>query len=267
MSNSELQTQRLELKYIIPEPVAVSIRDFLLPYLDMDSYGASQPDFSYPVHSLYLDSPGLALYHSTLNGDRNRYKLRIRFYEGRPQAPVYLEIKRRDDGSIYKERCAVNRDSVCDIVAGRLPDRRDLVNGDAAAERALANFCRHLNQIEAEPMAHVAYRREAWLSHGSNRVRVTMDRQVQSCREPSIRMDAQMTHPVSVFGDEVVLELKFTGRFPAWMGDLVRVFNLKQCSAAKYVDGMVKINEQAAEGILPILRSGRGTQRAANLSF
>lgn len=267
MSNSELQAQRLELKYIIPERVAVSIRDFLLPYLDMDPFGGSQPDLSYPVHSLYLDSPELALYHSTLNGDRNRYKLRIRFYEGRPQAPVYLEIKRRDDGSIYKERCAVNRDAVGDIISGRLPDRRDLVNGNSAGERALANFCRNLNQIQAVPMAHVAYRREAWLSHGSNRVRVTMDRQVQSCREPSIRLDAQLTHPVSVFGDEVVLELKFTGRFPSWMGDLVRVFSLKQCSAAKYVDGMVKIKDQSAEGLLPTLRAGRVIQQAANLSF
>jgi hypothetical protein len=267
MSNSELQAQRLELKYIIPERVAVSIRDFLLPYLEMDSFGASQPDCSYPVHSLYLDSPELALYHSTLNGDRNRYKLRIRFYEGRPQAPVYLEIKRRDDGSIYKERCAVEREAVAEIVAGRLPDRRDLVKGDATAERALANFCRHLNQIQAEPMAHVAYRREAWLSEGSNRVRVTMDRQVQSCREPSIRLDAQLTNPITVFGDEVVLELKFTGRFPSWMGDLVRVFNLKQCSAAKYVDGMVKIKDQSTEGALPTVRARRAVTPNMNLSF
>jgi hypothetical protein len=36
----------------------------------------------------------------------------------------------------------------------------------------------------------------------------------------------------------VVLELKFTGRFPDWFQDLVRHFALWKCSAAKYVDGV-----------------------------
>lgn len=237
---SQLQAQRLELKYIIPESLAVRIRDFIDPYLELDPFGATQPDFSYSVHSLYLDSPDLYLYHSTINGDRNRYKLRIRFYEGRPEAPVYFEIKRREDSAIYKQRCAVWRHAVEDIIAGRIPDRQDLAESGPEAERALHTFCRLLNQIQARPVAHVYYRREAWLSQDSNRVRVTMDRVVQSCRETSLRLDATMHNPVIVFGEGVILELKFTGRFPNWMAELVRVYGLKQCSAAKYVDGIVR---------------------------
>ena len=34
------------------------------------------------------------------------------------------------------------------------------------------------------------------------------------------------------------LELKFTGRFPDWFKELVRVFGLKQGSASKYADGI-----------------------------
>ncbi|HKQ36797.1 MAG TPA: hypothetical protein VJ063_01895, partial [Verrucomicrobiae bacterium] len=41
-----------------------------------------------------------------------------------------------------------------------------------------------------------------------------------------------------VWGKDVVLELKFTNRFPDWFRDLVRVFGLRQCGAAKYVDGV-----------------------------
>ena len=47
-----------------------------------------------------------------------------------------------------------------------------------------------------------------------------------------------MDNPVIVFGKEVVLELKFTDRFPEWFKQLVRVFGLMQCGAAKYVDGV-----------------------------
>jgi len=46
---------------------------------------------------------------------------------------------------------------------------------------------------------------------------------------------------VIVFGKEVILELKFTDRFPDWFRELVRVFGLMQCGAAKYVDGVTLI--------------------------
>lgn len=247
LSNVGIQTQRSELKYIIPEHLTDRIRDFLVPYLVLDSFGAQQADRSYPVHSLYLDSDDLALHQSTINGDRNRYKLRIRFYENRPGAPIYLEIKRRENGAIYKERCALQQSAVADLAAHRLPLRSDLVKPTPSDERSLQNFCRLMNKLQARPIAHVAYRREAWSSEGSNRFRVTFDRQVTTCPETTYNFSPRQDSPVPVFGKMVVLELKFTGRFPSWMGDLVRAFGLRQCSAAKYVDGVVQMED---EGIL-----------------
>jgi hypothetical protein len=47
-----------------------------------------------------------------------------------------------------------------------------------------------------------------------------------------------MDNPSSVFGDGVILELKFTGRFPDWFAEMVRVFGLRQGSASKYADGI-----------------------------
>ena len=116
-----LQKQRYEHKYIIRDDVAVSVRDFVSSYLDLDPFGATQPNFSYPVHSLYLDSPGLRLYQTTINGDKNRYKLRIRFYEDRPKAPVYFEVKRRTNNTIAKERGGVNREDLGHVLSGQLP--------------------------------------------------------------------------------------------------------------------------------------------------
>ena len=95
-----MQLQRFELKYRIGEHTALAIRDFVSSYLEIDEYGATLPNFAYPVHSLYLDSPDLELYRTTINGDKNRFKLRLRFYENRPEAPVYFEIKRRMNNTI-----------------------------------------------------------------------------------------------------------------------------------------------------------------------
>jgi hypothetical protein len=52
-----------------------------------------------------------------------------------------------------------------------------------------------------------------------------------------------MDRPVRVFGPEVILELKFTDRFPDWFKELVRVFGLMQCGAAKYVEGVTLIGQ------------------------
>ena len=49
-----------------------------------------------------------------------------------------------------------------------------------------------------------------------------------------------MEDPMHVFDDKVILELKFTDRYPNWFRELVRVFGLMQCGAAKYVDGVAR---------------------------
>ena len=75
-------------------------------------------------------------------------------------------------------------------------------------------------------------------------MRVTLDRQVCTETDPVARLVPEMTNPVLVFGDQVILELKFTGRFPDWFKELVRVFELMQCGAAKYADGVTRLGAQ-----------------------
>jgi hypothetical protein len=238
-----LQLQRFELKYIIREEVALQVRDFVRSYLEIDEYGASRPNLSYPVHSLYLDSEDLVLYWHTINGNKNRYKLRLRFYENRPSAPVYFEIKRRMNDAILKQRGGVRREAVAWILAGHLPEPGHLVSNDPRQLAALQRFSELMNRHHTKPKAHVAYLREAWISPHNNSVRVTMDRQVLCDPEPSARLSTDLLNPILVFGGSVVLELKFTGRFPDWFRELVRVFGLTQCSAAKYADGVALLGE------------------------
>jgi hypothetical protein len=51
-----------------------------------------------------------------------------------------------------------------------------------------------------------------------------------------------MSKPLLVWGRAVVLELKFTDRYPNWFRDLVQIFNLRQCGAAKYADGVTLLH-------------------------
>ena len=238
MPTDKMQTSRFEQKYIISEDTALRIRDFVRAYLELDENGVGKPEFSYPVHSLYLDSDVLTTYWATINGTKNRYKLRLRFYSQSPQAPVFFEIKQRMNNCIRKQRGGVRRDAVASLLAGHLPEPSHLVSSDPRQLIALQNFSRMMLEISARPKVHIAYLREAYVPHDDNSARLTLDRQVRSEPELTARLSTQMSDPVLVWGRDVVLELKFTNRFPDWFGELVRVFGLRQCGAAKYVDGV-----------------------------
>ncbi len=244
MALDKMQQQRFEQKYIISEETALQVRDFVRCYLELDENGLGKPNYSYPVHSLYLDSDDLKLYWSTINGDKNRYKLRLRFYNDNSDTPVFFEIKRRMNNCIMKQRGGVKRSALQWLLGGHLPEAGHLVSPNNVKQMvALQNFCRLMHEIHAKPKAHIAYLREAYVPHDDNSARLTMDRLVRTEPELTPRLCTEMVNPTLVWGKDIVLELKFTNRFPDWFRELVQVFNLRQCGAAKYVDGVALLGE------------------------
>src|SRR6186997_1425281 len=180
MAADRMQQSRFELKYIINEETALRVRDFVRCYIDFDEYSVGKPNFSYPVHSLYLDSDDLKLYWETINGNKNRYKLRLRYYSTNPDAPVFFEIKRRINNCIMKQRGGVRQESVDWLLAGQIPEQGHLVSKDPKHLLSLQNFCQKMQQIQAKPKAHIAYYREAYVPHDDNSARLTMDREVRA---------------------------------------------------------------------------------------
>jgi hypothetical protein len=238
MVTDRVQPQRFELKYIISEAMTPAIRDFVSSYLELDEYGAMQPNLSYPVHSIYLDSDDLRTYHETVNGTKNRFKLRLRYYDDRAQSPVYFEIKRRVNNCILKQRGAVKRDAANWLLSGHLPEPSHLFSPEPKPLVALERFCQLMSQLHASPKAHVSYYREAWVCPEGNTVRVTMDRGMTCVPHFDFTLPLAEVAPIYSFGKQVILEIKFTNRFPDWCRTLVRVFNLRQGSAAKYAEGV-----------------------------
>jgi VTC domain len=238
-----LQQRRFELKYLIDEAITGALRDFVSSYLELDDFGMGQPNFSYPVHSLYLDSDDLKTCQASINGTKNRFKLRLRYYDDLPTTPVFFEVKARVDNCILKQRCGVAREAIPMLLAGHLPEPHHLLSREPRHWAALQRFNLLLNQLDARPKVHNSYAREAWVSPHDESIRVTFDRNIlmEPCFVPNPVLT--MEHPKPLFPEFVVLELKFTGRFPNWFGDMVRHFNLMQFSSAKYAEGVVVLGE------------------------
>lgn len=255
MSADRMQTRRFELKYRIEAAQVDDIRRAVAAHLAPDEFGATKERPEYDVHSLYFDSADYSLCRATFHGERNRFKLRARYYRDDPAEPIYLEIKRREDRCIRKQRALVRRDALAGLIAGELPRLTHLVRPSGRGLADLEAFCLLARRLGARPSAHVGYRREAWLSTGSDSVRVTFDREVRCEPVSELRLETAFRAAAPVFDNGIVLEIKFTDRFPVWLRELATRQSLQPTSAAKYADGLAVSGVARRDGrpVSPIL--------------
>jgi hypothetical protein len=244
-----LQQNRFEFKYMIDESRAQAIRDFIRPFLVLDENANPALGNSYEIHSIYLDSTSLYLAQATLQGLKNRFKLRMRFYNDDPNEPIFFEIKKRLNDVICKERVAVRKQAVTEILRRRFPERSDLVKFSPKAFDTLRHFCSLRNAINADRGILVSYLREAYVTPNDDTVRLTFDRNVHSGRfDQSLRIN-KLDERFQPKVPGTILELKFTDRFPGWMKDLAQCFNLTRSPMAKYVACAVSL-DQCTKGLL-----------------
>ncbi len=229
--DSHALSSRYEFKYRVAEGLLSEIRAFLKPFVQPDSYARLHPDNRYCISTLYLDSPALDLYRSTANGERHRFKLRIRSYSELPSDPVYLEVKERIDQVIRKERCKVPRSTAVEFL------RNGCSVGSRGDATTYASFSLLARQIGARPILWVRYQREAYQAAAPEPLRITFDTVLQHRIPPPF-------HPILESGRDgwqatpcqgAIVEIKFTGRFPSFALDLVRQMNLIRTSVPKYL--------------------------------
>ena len=120
---------------------------------------------------------------------------------------------------------------------------------------ALQNFCHLLHLIHAKPKVHIYYMREAYVSD-DDQVRVTIDRKVYGEANLDYSIKTEMHDPALCFKNQVILELKFTNRFPDWFRELVRVFGVMQCGAAKYCESVQGVGFTKLQATHPVLEEG-----------
>ena len=237
MAGQSLQSSRYEYKYYVTEAQAADIQNYISSYLEPDEFLIRFGGIGYPVCSLYLDNSGLLLYDQTIQGQKNRFKLRIRFYDDNQSNPAFLEIKRRETDVIKKKRAAVSREGAKLILTGE-PPSPSFLYGDKVSTKsldALYEFCELRDRIGAHGCTYVYYHRQAYVSPGSNQARVTFDRQLEGgiyIPSGDLVIPRVSKRPKL---EGVILELKFTDRFPIWMQELSDIFNLQRTSVPKYV--------------------------------
>lgn len=232
---NSVTAQRFEYKYLIREPQADVVRAFALSHMVPDEHADPVHGSQYPVYSLYLDTAGLRLFRSSMAGEKNRFKLRVRWYDDAAHTPAFLEVKGRRNDVIVKQRAPVRKEAVDRGLGSFCMLQEDLTEPSAVHLASLDRFCELSTKLLAEPKVFVRYVREPYVSPDGDSMRLTMDRHIACLRAdgPSLELD----RPGWVDLDDrwIVLEIKFTDTFPRWACEMVRALNLVRTSAAKYV--------------------------------
>lgn len=228
--------RRYELKYRISESTAHAIAHYIRPFIEPDVYSLDEPDGQYSIASLYFDSDSLSLARDTLEGRKNRFKLRIRAYNDDPAVPRFFEIKRRSNTVIFKTRAAVKQNCITDIV------NRQLIPSYTTDKQkeVLRQFQLYAYSLNVRPMIIIKYKRQAFEGRFGNRVRITFDRNLCHMPADDLNFKINSSRYQPLMTNFVILEIKFTDRYPAWLGDIIRRFNLPLMAMSKYVESLTQ---------------------------
>jgi hypothetical protein len=223
---------RYECKYYV-DPLAVpELRQMIHEFAEPDRFAAKHPGYRYPISSLYLDTEDLRFYQQTVGGQKNRFKLRMRTYDDDPATPVFLEIKERMNAIVGKWRLPLTRAQAHELLVGGDLWHRE--SGQALLAE-VDPFSTRLQVASARPVARIKYVREAYEYRHGSPVRITMDTDLECAVTLAPSFLHGGTDWVTTPLEGVVLEIKFTERFPDWVQGIVDRMNLQQVSIPKYV--------------------------------
>ncbi|MDP3148842.1 MAG: polyphosphate polymerase domain-containing protein [Ignavibacteria bacterium] len=229
---------RLEYKYLVQENLLPKIRAIVSTYMKHDPYAEIRPHKEYTVRSIYLDTADLLCYHEKYEGYKIRNKFRIRVYnERREDSLVFLEIKRKNENFISKDRAKLYLEDLQSLIQTKNVDDYILVRADGTGDFEEANkFLFHYYSKQLIPLSLVVYEREAFMGKFGYDLRITFDKNLRGSVYPEYDDIFEEKKLKYAFPNYFILEIKFHERFPAWVPQLINKFSLQRISVSKYTN-------------------------------
>ncbi len=230
--------ERREYKYYVPVELLDTLRNRFLASMEHDSFARQCDQHRYVVRSIYLDTRRFLFYHEKKSGLKIRKKLRIRTYnQSDSQNGTYLEIKRKYDNTIRKERVGICSDQIHDLLNGGTTsfssEQRSFLD-----RTTIDRYIYLVKRLQLVEKALVTYEREALQACDDSRLRVTFDLNVRSFLNPDLNDLYRETDLRTVEDSQFILEIKFNQRMPIWVRNIVREFGLRVQAISKYCNGI-----------------------------
>jgi hypothetical protein len=239
-SAPKLEFTRYEFKYVLSPTLRREVEAELAQFVHLDPFVSAQEAQRYVVRSLYWDDTVHTAYHEKIDGMLRRSKFRLRTYSRDPAqgAPVFLEVKGRNNERVFKHRVPVAAAHAELTAAG--DDLSALVVERAAASPVRDAFAFQVQRRRIRPLALIDYRRRPYISRFDPEFRLTFDEELSATATD--RFIPRSTDSVRRLAPgETVMELKFRYHVPSWFHRIIQGNELRRRSYSKICAGMVAL--------------------------
>ena len=220
MGETQLTFKRYEKKYLLSRERYEKLFRALEDHIRPDLY------FHSVVCSLYYDTDDYALIRHSIEAPVYKEKLRLRSYGvPAPEDTVFVELKKKFKGMVYKRRLAMSARDASAYLAGEGPP------GECSQmTRELDWF---LRENKVSPKAFIACDRYAWVAKEDSELRITFDEDLR-WRERDLDLTlGSAGEPLTAPGN-VLMEIKIPGTAPLWLAHMLSELSVFPTSFSKY---------------------------------
>ena len=212
--------KRYELKYLLTAEQTAYLKERLVGHMEPDSYGLTS------IASLYYDTPTYMLIRTSVEKPAFKEKIRLRSYGiATDTSPVFLELKRKAYGIVYKRRVQATVPEAEQFFSGTLN-----LDENGQIDREITYFRDYYHTLV--PASMILYDRTAYCEPDGD-LRLTIDRNPRY-RVDAFRFDSDPVGKPLLHAGETILELKVQDVIPLWLVQILSDLNIKRGSISKY---------------------------------
>ena len=220
MQETVFTFKRYERKYLLSPQQLDRLWARLAEHLVPDHF------FQSTVCSLYYDSADFQLIRHSLDKPVYKEKLRLRSYGvPGPDDPVFIELKKKFKGVVYKRRVELPAALAEQYLAG---ETRPAEEGQILREIDYVLETHHLS-----PRAYIACDRTAWVDREEPALRITFDRDLR-WRDTDLSLTAGSHGQPLLPGGEILMEIKVPTAAPLWLAHMLSELEIFSRSFSKY---------------------------------
>ncbi|MBR4089851.1 MAG: polyphosphate polymerase domain-containing protein [Mogibacterium sp.] len=227
--------KRYEIKYMITAEQKTRILKAMEPYMEMDRFGRST------VRNIYYDTDDFVLARHSIAKPDFKEKLRVRSYaKADAESTVFVELKRKFDGVVYKRRVGLREADAVKWMAGS--NDPAVIHGTDAGSTQVTSEIEYFRGLYngLKPVLYLSYDREAYrmkegaqTADGGSEFRVTFDCNIR-CRENDLTLKSEAYGTEMLEEGMFLMELKCPGAIPLWMTEVLSREHLYKTSFSKY---------------------------------
>ena len=242
-----LTQPRYEFKYIVTSQEAIEFIDRLEGNMIVDP---NAKDGGYHVNSIYLDTLELSCYYEKIDGEKRRFKFRVRWYgelykeSDLESTNLYVEVKNRNNDMNFKNRVKLPGKHLIDISDNGEP-LKNLMELASEKDQFDANLTQNIaRRNKWFPMCITSYFRQPFLWPYDRNVRITIDSNLRTLGPHNILQTSKENGIQVLPLNLCVLEIKFNWAMPLWLLEICTESGLDLRRYSKYAACMERLYPQ-----------------------